>query len=87
MSLTDIGGWAKQFLDRGAGAFLGPYWSVYDQSAYAFAREFYSRLLIGMPIGKAVQEARAAIKSSGSPTWLAYTVFADPLATVTDRSS
>jgi len=82
MSLTDIGGWAKQFLHAGAGAFIGAYWSIYDQPAYDFAKELYSRLLIGVPIGRAVQEARKAIRSAGDPTWLAYTVFADPLATV-----
>ncbi len=82
LSLTDIGGWARQFLHAGAGAFIGAYWSVYDKPAYDFAKEFYSRLLTGQPIGRAVQEARTAIKPAGDPTWLAYTVFADPLATV-----
>ncbi len=81
MSLTDIGGWAKQFLFAGAGAFIGPYWSVYDQPACNFAKELYKRLLVGLSIGKAVQEARLAIKATGDPTWLAYTVFADPFAT------
>ncbi len=33
MSLTDIGGWARQFLHAGAGAFIGAYWSIYDQPA------------------------------------------------------
>ncbi len=81
MSLTDIGGWAKQFLFAGAGAFIGPYWSVYDQPACDFAKELYKRLLVGLSIGKAVQEARLAIKATGDSTWLAYTVFADPFAT------
>jgi hypothetical protein len=35
-----------------------------------------------MAIGKAVLEARLAIRPLGDPIWLAYTVFADPLATV-----
>ena len=82
MSLTDIGGWARQFLHAGAAAFIGAYWSIYDQPAYDFAQELYSRLLSGIPIGRAVQQARTAIKPAGDPTWLAYTVFADPLATV-----
>ena len=82
LSLTDIGGWAAQFLRAGAAAFIGAYWSVYDQAAHDFARAFYGRLLAGVAIGKAAQEARAAIKPMGDPTWLAYTVFADPLATV-----
>ena len=29
-----------------------------------------------------LQEARLAIKADGDPTWLAYTVFANPFATV-----
>ena len=82
LSLTDVGGWAQEFLEDGAAAFIGAYWSVYDQAAHDFAQAFYGRLLAGLPIGQAVQEARAAIKPLGDPTWLAYTVFADPLATV-----
>jgi CHAT domain len=87
MSLTDIGGWARQFLRAGAGAFIGAYWSIYDQPAYDFAQNLYSRLLNGIPIGRAVQQARTAIKLAGDPTWLAYTVFADPLARVQEGTS
>jgi len=35
-----------------------------------------------MPIGEAVRAARIAVRAEGDPTWLAYTVFADPLASV-----
>ncbi len=82
MSLSDIGGWAAQFLRAGAGAFIGAYWSIYDQAAKDFAQAFYSRLMSGMEIGMAAKEARQSIKALGDPTWLAYTVFADPLARV-----
>jgi hypothetical protein len=82
LSLTGIGGWASQFLRAGAAAFVGAYWSVYDQAAHDFAHAFYDGLLAGLPIGKAAQEARAEIKPWGDPTWMAYTIFADPLATV-----
>src|SRR4051794_27316913 len=61
MSLTDIGGWAREFLKAGAGAFIGTYWSVFDQPACDFAQALYARLLAGEAIGKAVQNARAAI--------------------------
>ena len=82
LSLTKIGGWASQFLEAGAGAFLGAYWTVHDQAAQKFAECFYDGLLLGdMNIAKAVQQARLAIKQCGDPTWLAYTVFADPTAT------
>ena len=82
MALTGIGGWANRFVEAGAGAFIGAYWSVYDEPAYAFATEVYARLLKGEPIGRAVRDARLAIRRAGDPTWLAYTVFADPLAVV-----
>jgi CHAT domain/Ternary complex associated domain 7 len=81
-SLTGLGGWARQFVEAGAGAFIGAYWSVYDYSAYSFAKELYQRLLARVPIGKAALEARLAVKRHDDPTWLAYTVFADPFATL-----
>jgi hypothetical protein len=83
MSLTGMGGWASRFLNAGAGGFLGAYWSVYDEPALNFAKAFYARLVAGDPVGKAAHEARLASRASGDPTWLAYTVFADPLATIT----
>jgi hypothetical protein len=82
MGLTGIGGWARRFVQSGAGAFIGAYWSVYDTAAFDFAKEVYTRLLDDMPIGDAVREARAKVRAGGDPTWLAYTVFADPLAKV-----
>lgn len=82
MALTGIGGWANRFVEAGAGAFIGAYWSVFDDAAIDFAREVYTRLLGGAPIGQAVRDARVAIRKPGDPTWLAYTVFADPLATI-----
>jgi CHAT domain len=82
MTLTGIGGWAGRFLKAGAGGFIGAYWSVYDRPAFDFAQAFYGHLLKGVPIGRAIREARLAARASGDPTWLAYTVFADPLATV-----
>jgi hypothetical protein len=82
MSLTDIGGWAKQFLEAEAAAFIGPFWSVYDEAANVFAKTLYSCLLSGTPIGQATREARTRIKALGDPTWLAYTVYADPFAIV-----
>ncbi len=82
MSLTDIGGWGAQFLRAGAAAFIGAYWSVFDRPAHDFAAAFYRSLLAGTPIAQAAREARAAVRPLGDPTWLAYTVFADPSARV-----
>lgn len=80
--LTDIGGFASQFLKAGAAAFIGSYWSVFDDAALEFAKVFYANLLAGETIGEASKAARTAINTGGDPTWLAYTVYADPLATV-----
>ena len=84
LSLTNVGGWAPQVLRAQAAAFVGAYWSVYDDTAFKFAREFYNRLFGGMTIGQAAQEARLAIREGGDPTWLAYTVYAHPLAAVVE---
>lgn len=94
LSLTGIGGWAACFLRtgrlgaggmvQGASAFVGTHWSVYDDVAAVFAKELYTLLLSGKPIGEAAKEARAKAREKlpGDPTWLAYTVYAEPNARV-----
>jgi hypothetical protein len=86
LSLTGIGGWARRFVEAGAAGFIGSLWSVDDQAACQFAQTFYNHLLAGESIGQAVRTARAAIQSLKDPTWLAYTVFADPLAIVQNEA-
>jgi hypothetical protein len=82
MTLTGVGGWASRFIKAGAGAFIGAYWSVVDEPAFDFAKAVYDRLRAGTPVGTAVRDARIAIRTPGDPTWLAYTVFADPFAVI-----
>ena len=82
LSLTGMGGWARNFVEAGAAGFVGSLWSVDDEAACQFAKAFYNHLLAGETIGQAARAARAAIRSLNDPTWLAYTVFADPLAMV-----
>jgi CHAT domain-containing protein len=77
-----ISGWAKVLLKHGASAFVGPFWEVVDDSALVFCSKFYSELLRGAPIGEAVRLARLAIKDSGDPTWLSYSLYAHPEARV-----
>jgi formylglycine-generating enzyme required for sulfatase activity len=79
-SLTNIGGWVPHFLEVGAGACIGALWPIDDILARDFARAFYGFFTSGLPIAEAVLVARQAIRSEGNPTWLAYTVFAHPLA-------
>ena len=87
MSLTGVGGWAQRFLkpnskNQAASAFVGSYWSVFDDAACGFAKALYQGLLARKPIGQVAREARLAIRAQEDPTWLAYTVYADPYATI-----
>ncbi|HEX6909363.1 MAG TPA: CHAT domain-containing protein [Longimicrobium sp.] len=81
-SLVDVGGFARRFVGAGAAAFVGACWAVYDQPASAFATALYERLLAGEPMGAAALAARRAVRADGDPTWLAFTVYADPYAAV-----
>ncbi|HNU04853.1 MAG TPA: CHAT domain-containing protein, partial [Anaerolineae bacterium] len=79
-ALTRIGGFANRLIGAGAGLFIAPLWEVLDDSALAFAREFYSALLDQKTVADAARSARLAIRAAGDPTWLAYTVYAHPNA-------
>lgn len=83
-SLTGLNGLAERFLQAGAGAVIGTLWAVRSSSALAFAEAFYLRFLRGMPLGEAVRESRHEVRDRcpGDPSWLAYTVFGHPLASV-----
>jgi CHAT domain-containing protein len=69
-------------MTAGAGAFVGTLWAVPSGPAREFAEAFYAACLDGVPLGRAVKAARAAIRRPGDPTWLAYTAYGDPAATV-----
>jgi CHAT domain-containing protein len=80
---TRLAGWANSFLACGVGAFIGSLWEVRDRTASAFALEFYKALLGKDNLGTAMKKAREAIKEEpGDPTWLAYTLYGDPAATL-----
>ena len=81
-SLTGLAGLAPAFLKAGAGAFLGAHWALEDDPACCFSEVFYQHLFAGEEIGEAVSQARARLRTEfpGSNDWLAYTVFAHPLA-------
>jgi len=74
--LTGIGGFARAFLRRGAGAFIGTLWSVGDSPAREFTEEFYLRLKSGNMIAEAAGKAR----TEGDATWLVYVVYGHPHA-------
>lgn len=85
LTLTGPGGWSHGFLKANAGAFIGTYWAITDSKALEMAIAVYEKLFSGVPIGEAVRQARLRLhkEHKGDPTWLAYTVFAHPLATCT----
>ncbi len=78
-----LDGWASKFLEAGAAAFIGSLWAVSDGAAREFAQELYRQLQAGIPLGNAAMHARQlAASHPDDPTWLAYTVYGDPGATV-----
>lgn len=79
---NEIGGWADQLIALGASLFVGPLWNVKDSSATVFATTFYEHLLAGKRMAEAVRKARSAAREAGDSTWLAYSVFGHPNATV-----
>lgn len=80
-----LDGWASRFLEAGAAAFIGSLWAVCDETAREFAEEFYSQLQAGCSLGEAVMRARHVAAGQPDPTWLAYTVYGDPRATIGPR--
>ena len=81
-----LDGWASKFLEAGAAAFIGSLWAVSDGTAREFAQELYKQLQAGSSLGEAVMQARhVAASQPDDPTWLAYTVYGDPRATVSQR--
>ena len=79
-ALTQLGGWVNRLVGSGAGLFMGPLWTVTDESARRFAKHFYALLLEGDTVAQALHGAREVIRQSGDPTWLAYSVYAHPNA-------
>jgi len=84
---TGIGGWAVRFVNAGASAFIGSLWEVNDKLAAELALKFYGELLAGQTLGDAFHSARAHIRAQddANPTWLAYTLYADPNGRVKPR--
>ncbi len=82
LGLTGLSGWPKEFIDNNVGAFIGAYWSVNDETACKLSVKFYELLAAGETIAAALKKARLHVKDDGNPTWLAYTLYADPFAKV-----
>lgn len=75
--LTTSMGVAEAFLRGGIANFLGTYWPVGDAAASTFADKFYTRLLAGDSVGKAVQIGRLALYPDDKD-WANYLFYGDP---------
>ncbi|MGE0599993.1 MAG: CHAT domain-containing protein [Dehalococcoidia bacterium] len=81
-TLTSVGGFAGAFLKAGAGVIVSPLWSVDDVAAGKFTQAFYTALKRGDTLAAAARAARVAIRDAGDQTWLAYTIYGEPTATL-----
>jgi hypothetical protein len=80
---TQLSGWARSFVRAGVGAFIGTLWEVRDTTARVFASTFYASLLEGETLAEALSNARRKVRDEPvDPTWLAYTIYGDPTATL-----
>jgi hypothetical protein len=82
VGLTGTAGWASALIGAGASLFAAPLWEVTDEAAVRFVADFYERLFDGETVGEALRQARKAAKKPGDPTWLAYSAYAHPNATL-----
>lgn len=92
MELGQMAGWGNAFVRAGASGFLGCYWAVTDTLAGLFAERFYD-YITREPVARAVRLARKDVLEATrtqeivDPTWLAYTLLADPTATFSSARS
>ena len=68
---------AEAFLRGGIANFIGTYWPVFDDAAEAFSAAFYSAVLEGAPLGRAVLAGRSAAQKSSSD-WADYIHYGEP---------
>src|SRR5581483_6676856 len=86
-SINGLGGWASRLIGSGASLFLAPLWPVKDGSAYRFTSSMYQSLANGNTIAEAVRQGRLEARREGDPTWLAYSMYAHPNASMIDSYS
>lgn len=69
---------AESFLAGGVANYLGTYWPVGDAGAAAFADAFYSGLLRGDPLGRALIDGRAKVRERNLGDWANYVLYGNP---------
>lgn len=71
-------GFAESFLAGGVANYLGTYWPVGDAGAAAFADTFYTGLLRGDPLGRALIDGRAKVRERNLGDWANYVLYGNP---------
>ncbi len=79
---TGVEAFAPALIAGGAGAVLGCLWRIEDDAATDFVRAFYAELRGHRTVAQALAAARATVRGQGNASWLAYTLYTHPLATV-----
>ncbi len=77
-----IAPWAQHCLYSGCGAFVGSLWPVDSAHCAEFTRAFYRGLCGGAPIAQAFREARSAVRALDETAALAFSLYADPAASI-----
>jgi CHAT domain-containing protein len=71
-------GLAEAYLRGGVANYMGTYWPVGDDAAMAFASEFYSSVINGVPLGEAMLQGRKKVEASNSVDWADYVFYGSP---------
>jgi CHAT domain len=83
-ALVGVGGFAKAFIDIGAGAVIAPLWAVKDRFAHEVAKTFYERLKSekDTPFAEIIRDLRRKAYEAGraEDTFAAYCFYGDPAA-------
>jgi CHAT domain-containing protein len=76
-----VQGLARPFLERGTRTVVATSWSVEDRHALALTDRFYGGLANGLTVGRALHQAKRALKASGAAPseWGAYVLLGDGL--------
>jgi hypothetical protein len=83
---SGVNGWVKVFIhDAKCSGFIGTSWEVSHFAACKFSEFFYDDMINSndvMTVASALRSARLNLKLNypGDPSWLSYTVYAEPFA-------
>jgi WD40 repeat protein/serine/threonine protein kinase len=82
-------GLAEAFLGAGCGHYIGAISDLLDSEGREFSARFYSHVIEGVPIGKALLLARRETRIGGekqSLAWAQYVLYGDPDETIREQS-